>query len=168
MATMKVDEVMTHDAVSCRSSESLAQAAQLMWDNDCGCVPVVDDEERVIGMVTDRDVCMAALHSGKPLHETPIGDVMAKRPATVRPDDGIDDAQDVMCEKRVRRLPVTDVAGRLVGVLSLHDLARSAVTDRRWFSGVKMRDVAKTFAEVSRPWEKVAPPKPRPNIGYAE
>lgn len=168
MATMKVDDVMTHDAVSCRSGDSLAQAAQLMWDHDCGCVPIVDDEERVIGMLTDRDVCMAALHAARPLHELAIADAMAKQPVTVRPDDGIDQAQDVMCKKRVRRLPVTDGAGHLVGVLSLHDLARSAVTERRWFAGVKMRDVARTFAEVSRPREHPAPPPARPNVGYAE
>jgi CBS-domain-containing membrane protein len=159
---------MTHEAVSCRSDASLAQAAQAMWDNDCGCIPVVDEDERVIGMLTDRDVCMAALHASRPLHELHVGDAMAKQPFTVRPDDGINEAQDVMCKKRVRRLPVTDVAGRLVGVLSLHDLARSAVTDRRWFAGVKMRDVARTFAEVSRPREHPAPPPARPNIGYAE
>lgn len=165
---MKVDRVMTHDAVYCRPDESLARAAQLMWDRDCGCVPVVDHEERVIGIVTDRDVCMAALHKGRPLHELIVGDAMAREPVTVGPEEDTREALAVMRRVRVRRLPVVDVTGRLVGVLSLHDLVRSATTDRRWFSGVKMRDVARTFAEVSRPWEKPALPPSRTELGYAE
>jgi CBS domain-containing protein len=164
---MKVDEVMTSDAVSCRAGDTLARAAELMWDRDCGCVPVVDHEDRVIGIVTDRDVCMAALHRGRALHEVLVSDAMASVPVTVGPEETIVVAQDVMRRVRVRRLPVTDVTGKLVGVLSLHDLARSAATDRRWFSGVTMREVARTFAEVSRPSERVVPPTPT-QLGYAE
>ena len=150
---MRVDKVMTADAVSCRSSDTLAHAAQLMWDHDCGCVPIVDEELRVVGMVTDRDVCMASLHSGQSLHDVQVHEAMAHDPVTCRPDDDVSDAQEAMRRARVRRLPVTDTAGRLVGVLSLHDLAVAAAHERRWFSGVTMREVAKTFAEVSRPWK---------------
>jgi len=165
---MKVDQVMTSDAVYCRAGESLARAAQLMWDRDCGCVPVVDHEKRVIGMVTDRDVCMAALHRGRPLHELVVSDAMATVPVTVGPEETVVVAQDVMRRARVRRLPVTDVTGKLVGVLSLHDLARAATTERRWFSGVSMRAVARTFAEVSRPWDKPPSSTSRGELGYAE
>jgi hypothetical protein len=69
---------------------------------------------------------------------------------------------------RVWRLPGVADAGRLVGLLSLHDLARTATRERRWFSGVKLREVARTFAEVSRPWSKPETPAPRPNVAYAQ
>jgi CBS domain-containing protein len=165
---MKVDEVMTPEAVFCRSTDTLAHAAQLMWDHDCGCVPVVDDERRVVGMITDRDACMAALHSGRPLRDLPVSQAMAREPVTVRPRDRIEEAQDLMRRARVRRLPVTDGEGRLVGILSLHDLARAATRERRWLFGVKLREVAKTFAEVSRPWDRPALPEARPGVAYAE
>lgn len=151
---MRVNDVMTAQAVTCRTSDTLAQAAQLMWDHDCGCIPIVDDDQHVVGMVTDRDVCMAGLHAGQPLREIQVHEAMAHDPVTCRPDDDVSEAQEVMGKARVRRLPVTDAAGRLVGVLSLHDLALAAAQERRWFSGVTMRDVARTFAEVSRPWTK--------------
>ena len=64
---MKVEQVMNRNVKTCRSSDSLDRAAQLMWENDCGCVPIVDDEGRGVGMVTDRDVCMAAYTQGGPL-----------------------------------------------------------------------------------------------------
>lgn len=164
---MKVDEVMTHDAVFCRSSDNLARAAQLMWDHDCGCVPIVDDEARVVGIVTDRDISMAALHSGRHLDELPVAHTMAKAPVTVRPEERISEALHVMSRARVRRLPVIDDAGRLAGLLSLHDLLRSATNDRRWFTGVTMREVARTLAEVSRPWPRPAPPEPKGSVSYA-
>lgn len=164
---MKIDEVMTHDAVFCRSGDSLAHAAQLMWDYDCGCVPVVDDETRVIGLVTDRDISMAALHANRRLADLPVTETMAKAPVTVHPQERISEALHLMSRARVRRLPVIDDAGRLAGVLSLHDLLRFAATEHRWFSGVTMREVARTLAEVSRPWPKPAPPDTKRDVGYA-
>lgn len=165
---MLVDEVMTHEPVRCRAHDSLARAAQLMWDHDCGCVPVVDDSEHLVGIVTDRDAAMAALHSGRPLHELVVAQAMARDPVTVHPEQQVNEAQASMRRGRVRRLPVIDGTGRLVGLLSLHDLAQTASRERRWFSGVKLSEVARTFAEVSRPWPKPAPPSPKPNVAYAE
>lgn len=163
---MKVAEVMTREPAFCRSSESLARAAQLMWERDCGCIPVVDDEARVIGIVTDRDIAMAAFHTGRSLADLPVAQTMAKAPVSVTPREPISEALHLMERARVRRLPVIDGAGRLVGVLSLQDLARSALEEHRWFSGVTMREVAKTFAEVSRPRRRPAPP-PKNEVGYA-
>jgi CBS domain-containing protein len=163
---MKVDEVMTRDPAYCRRDDTLARASQLMWERDCGCIPVVDDEARVVGIVTDRDVTMAAFHGGGRLDDLPVSRAMAKAPVTIGPKERISEALHVMGRGRVRRLPVIDASGRLVGVLSLHDLARSASEEHRWFSGVTMREVAKTFAEVSRP-RSHKPPMPRNNAGYA-
>ncbi|MCL2723678.1 MAG: CBS domain-containing protein [Polyangiaceae bacterium] len=157
---MKVEDVMTRTVKPCHPDESLARAAQLMWDNDCGCVPVVDDEKRVVGIVTDRDVCMAALLNGRPLHELLVAQAMAHKPVRVGPHDDLREAQQIMRHARVRRLPVVDVKGHLVGILSLHDLAMSAKKDRRLFAGSRMRDLAETLTQISKPWKK-SPEAPR-------
>lgn len=160
---------MTHDPETCTVEDDLATAANVMWELDCGCVPVIAEGRRLVGMVTDRDACMAALLSGRPLHELRVVEVMSKELVTCRPGDDLSVAQALMRTKRVRRLPVTDREGRIVGILSLNDLARAARrARRRLFPEVKLRDVALTFAEVSRPTAKPAPPPLAPNIAYAE
>lgn len=160
---------MTHDPQTCGPEDDLATAANVMWDLDCGCVPVVGEGRRIIGMVTDRDACMAALLNGRPLHELRVGAVMSKDIATCKPTDELHVAQAVMRMKRVRRLPVVDAESRVVGILSLHDIARAAARDkRRIFPKVKLRELALTFAEISRPAAKPAPPALAPNVAYAE
>lgn len=165
---MRVFELMTRDVAYCRPEESLARAANLMWNDDCGCVPVVDGERHVVGIVTDRDVCMAALHTGSPLHELLVTQAMARHPVCVKPEDDIVLAQDVMRQARVRRLPVTDARDRLIGLLSLHDLARHAARERRLFTGLRLRDVGLTFARISRPWSKPDMPTTDGDVAYAE
>jgi CBS-domain-containing membrane protein len=64
---MNIEQLMTRDVESCHPDDSLDRAAQLMWDNDCGCVPVVDEKQRVHGIITDRDICMSAYTSGQSL-----------------------------------------------------------------------------------------------------
>lgn len=92
----------------------------------------------------------ATFHSGRRLEELPLAQPMAKAPVTIRSRGRISEALHLMERAPVRRLRVTDGVGRLLGVLSLHDLARSALEEDRWFSGVTLREVAKTFAEISR------------------
>lgn len=154
---MKVSELMTRDVRVCRADESLAHAAELMWEHDCGIVPVVDDARRVEGVVTDRDICMAALHNGRPLHELLVTQAMARKPVFLTEDDDVTEAHELMRRARVRRLPVIDVQERLVGILSIQDLARAATGERRIFAGRSLRRLAATFAQVSRPWNKPAP-----------
>ena len=97
-----------------------------MWEHDCGVVPVVDAEERVLAMLTDRDVCMAAFTQGKPLAELPVSIAASKRVFWVHPHDSVETAERLMRKQQIRRLPVVDERGRLVGLLSLNDLARHA------------------------------------------
>jgi CBS domain-containing protein len=125
---MRVEQLMTQPAITCRSSESLARAAQLMWENDCGSVPVVNEEGQLVGMITDRDICMAAYTQGSPLHGLQVASTMAKQVFSCRTSDTLADAEAYMQKGQVRRLPVVDSAGRPVGLLSLADLAREAKT----------------------------------------
>lgn len=136
---MKVRELMTTDVRACSQYDTLNKAAQIMWENDCGAVPVVDEDLRVIGMVTDRDICMAAYTQGVLLTDSRAERAMARGAYTCAPGDEVAAAEKLMRERQVRRLPVTDGDGRLVGIISLNDIARRA--DRERASKSKRRQV---------------------------
>lgn len=127
---MKVQQVMSSPVKSCRVSDTLDCAAAILWDHDCGCVPVIDDSGKAVGMVTDRDICMAAYTQGKALRDIRVASAMSRQVWTCHPDDPIATAEHVFQARQVRRLPVIDGGGRVVGVLSLNDLARQAATER--------------------------------------
>lgn len=120
---MKVRELMNSPAYQCHPHDSLAKAAQLMWDHDCGMLPVVDANGRVGAAITDRDICMGALTRGRALGELRVADSMSKDIVMCRPDDDITLAAQRMAEQRVHRLPVVDEQGKPCGVISLNDLA---------------------------------------------
>lgn len=126
---MKTKNLMSSPAVTVHPHDRLAHAAALMWQNDCGALPVVDKDGRVGAMVTDRDVCMAAWSTGKPLHELRVQDAMSKALVSVLADDEIGVAVDRMTLHQLRRLPVLDEHERVVGVLSLNDLGRRGEKD---------------------------------------
>jgi CBS domain-containing protein len=149
---MKVKELSELDPATCRPQESLERAAQIMWDRDCGCVPVVDDEHRPIGMITDRDVTMAAYTRGQALCDVPIDAVMAREVRCCRAMDPVDVAHQRMREHQVRRLPVVDELGVLVGVVSLADLVRASELDGAAAARRNVADeVLATYQAVSRP-----------------
>jgi CBS domain-containing protein len=143
---MKVKDVMTTKVRTCFMSDNLARAAQLMWEHDCGCVPVLNEQARVVGVVTDRDICMAAFFQGAPMSEIKVSNVMSRQLFVCNSDDDLSAAESTMGEKKVRRLPVLDRQARLVGLLSLSDIARSA--DHEYVQGAVTRTV--TDAQVAR------------------
>ena len=114
---MKVKDVMTPKVSTCFMSDNLAAAVQLMWENDCGCVPVLNEHAQVVGMVTDRDVCMAVFLQGASISEIKVSTVMSKQLFVCTSDDDLSAAEKIMIEKKVRRLPVLDMQARLVGLL---------------------------------------------------
>src|SRR5690606_5244328 len=120
---MKIQDLMTTEVRTCAPGSSLRDAAAIMWEADCGCVPVVDDERRVVGWVTDRDVAMAAYFQNRALCEIPVSSVMSAEPATCLATDTPETAELLMQERRIRRLPVVDDRGALVGIVSLADIA---------------------------------------------
>jgi CBS domain-containing protein len=149
---MKVEELMRSDVKSCRTSDTIERAAQIMWDHDCGCVPVLDDAGRLGGIITDRDVCMGAYTQGRPLREVPVSTAMSKQVWYCRPDDPLSVAEGMMQEKRIRRLPVVDAAGRLVGIISINDIARKAARERmQKRKAVSDAEVGETLAAICEP-----------------
>lgn len=150
---MKIKDVMTSDVATCRPEDSTSQAARLMWEHDCGIVPVVDAQGRPIGMITDRDVCMAGYTTGRTLRDIQVGDVMSRSIQSCGQEDSVRAAEVAMQRRHVRRLPVVDPAGKLVGLLSLSDLARHARrSSTRPDDGLELEKVAETLASVCEPW----------------
>ena len=148
---MLVENLMTRQSQSCQPGDSLAHAAQLMWEHDCGCVPVCsgDGVQRVVGVITDRDICMDALFQGKALKDLRVGEAMSKSLTTCRPSDSLAQAERVMREARVRRLPVVNADGALLGMVSLADLAREAVREHALpRKEVTETDVGNTLAAI--------------------
>jgi CBS domain-containing protein len=126
---MLVEQVMTPVVSICRPDDSLRRVAQLMWDRDCGSIPVCsgDGHPRVLGVITDRDICMAALFQGKPLSDMTVEEAISGQELKVCcAADQIGDAAQLMREAKIRRLPVVDASGALLGMISIADLAREA------------------------------------------
>jgi CBS domain-containing protein len=149
---MRVREVMTTSPRSCTPGSSANEAAQIMWEQDCGSVPVLDGDGRPIGIVTDRDICMAAYFRGTSLSAIPIGEVMSHDVCTCGPDADVNEAEERMREWRVRRLPVVNTRGVLVGMLSLGDLAQGVSRNGGLRQGQSDgRALLETVASVSEP-----------------
>jgi CBS domain-containing protein len=156
---MYVEKIMSHQLTTCSPADTLEQAASLMWDGDYGCLPVTSEgNRRIVGILTDRDICMAALFKGKPLREVLVADVMAKTVLTCRATDDIESVQRQMQDEQVRRVPVVDAEGAVIGIVSMADLvcesARSQFMQRR---EIPASEVMVTLAKISTPTAEVAP-----------
>ena len=154
---MNVGQLMTRQIRTCRPEDSLNDAARIMWEEDCGCVPVVQDDERehprLVGIVTDRDVCMAAYTQGKPLASIPVASVMERDLATCVAADPITVALNVLRTRRLHRLPVVEHDAELVGMLSLADIARESKhpAHRSAREAVTAESVGDTVAVICEP-----------------
>jgi len=125
-AQIRVGAVMTDDVHVCAPEDALYRPAQIMWEGDCGSVPVVDASGRICGIITDRDICMAAYTKGMPLNSIRVADVMSRHVHRCAPDDTLERAIGMMAEAEVRRLLVVSEDGKLRGIVSLADVARGA------------------------------------------
>ncbi len=145
---MNVKEVMSRETKTIRMVDRLDTAARILWENDCGIVPVVDGNQALVGVVTDRDLCMAAYTQGRPLGEIPVTAVMARNAATCKPDDPVATAMQTLQQRQVHRLPVVDARNVVVGMLSISDLVRVAHTRP---AGLDGGSVLKTIASITAP-----------------
>jgi CBS domain-containing protein len=142
-----VKDLMTAPARTVRSDDTLYLAAEAMWEGDCGGVPVVDGNGKLSGFVTDRDITMCAAIQGRTLHELPVTAAMSFDAASVTADESVGHAHGLLRERQVRRLPVVDEAGAVLGVLSLADLVRDAAAHPTARS--RTQDLRATVAAVS-------------------
>ena len=156
---MKVRQLMTKAASCCLPDDTANAAARIMWERDCGFVPVVESREsqRVVGVVTDRDICIAAYTKNRPLDQIRLRELMSADVRTCRASDEVSEAEQQMRTAQVHRLPVVDDAGQLLGVLSLADVAQEAAREasaKR--QEVTSREVGETIVAISRPRELAA------------
>jgi CBS domain-containing protein len=149
---MNVNDLMARDVARVRPTDPLDQAAARMRARDCGCLPVIDEQSRVVAVLTDRDVCLAALREARPLSQIPVQAAMSAELHACRADDTIAEAERLMGLHQVRRLPVVDARGRLAGLLSLDDVAREACREEDLIAPpVSEEAVGRTLGQISRP-----------------
>jgi CBS domain-containing protein len=145
---MNVESIMTKHVQVCRSNQTAQSALRLMRDHDCGCIPIVDHDV-VVGIVTDRDIALAAAEADKSPSHLRLSQIMTNKVFVVGPDTPIIEAEALMREQQIRRLPVVDQNSRPVGILSLNDIARAGAA-QHWRSddGLTAKHVASTLAAV--------------------
>lgn len=124
MTSTKVRDVMTHRPTSIASDAMVVEAARRMLSDDVGSLPVVN-EDKLVGMVTDRDLVLHVMAKDLDPNKVPVSDVCSENPVTIGPDENLDEALQRMANDQIRRLPVVD-DGRLVGILAQADVARTA------------------------------------------
>ena len=140
---MKLRDVMTSDPICCLPTDSAMEAARIMKSRDVGAVPIVADRDsgRLIGIVTDRDLCKAIVAEGDSPQFTLVEKVMTRNPFTCGPEESIESCEKLMQKRQVRRIPVVDKDGRCIGIVAQADLALHA----------PVAGVAKTLVAVSKP-----------------
>jgi CBS domain-containing protein len=154
---MLASQVMSRNVVTCRPRDSLQDAAAKMWDQDVGCLPVVDLEGHVIGIVTDRDVCMAAYTQGRSPDRIPVDVAMAERVHCCLATDAIETVEELMKTHRVRRIPVIDEQGHAVGIVSINDIVRESARElKKKARDVPTEDVVTTLASICQPRQGAA------------
>jgi CBS domain-containing protein len=155
---MKVAELMTKDVASCRTSEPASAACKIMWDCDCGLVPVLaDNSDDVVGVVTDRDICMACWSRGLAPQNLYVADAMSKTLRSCSPNDSVAEVEATMRTNQIRRLPVIE-KGRLVGILSLADIAREAGRGARRDRDLAPDEITSTLSGIVQPTSQTARP----------
>jgi CBS domain-containing protein len=126
-------DVMTREPVYCVPADPVAHAADLMRSHDVGSLPVIEsgDSRKLVGIVTDRDLVVKVVAATRPVHDATVRDAMTADPVSCRADDDLDRAVSIMAERRVRRMPVVDADGRLVGIIAQADIASPVQQDAR-------------------------------------
>jgi CBS domain-containing protein len=151
---MKIEQLMTKVTRTCRSDQSLSEVAHTMWVHDCGCLPVTaeDGSERLLGIITDRDICMVICSGKEPPGGFCAADAMTELVRACNPGDPVSEAIAIMGEARVRRLPVVDDSDRVIGLLSLADLALEAARQATMEKPViSMSEVGALLAAICQP-----------------
>jgi CBS domain-containing protein len=140
---MHVKDIMTETPMCCTRETSLQDVAQLMCDNDCGSIPVVENTEtaKPVGIVTDRDIACKAVATGKNPAKMKVSEIMSSPCITVAPDDTLEHCCKTLEENRVRRVLVIDDEGSCCGIVAQADIARMAPA----------HETAEVLREVSQP-----------------
>ena len=146
---MKVRDVMTHPAISCGPENNLSEVVKIMWDADCGAVPVVDQDRNLIGVITDRDIAITAGTQNRLPSDIRVAEAMSDTVYSCTPDQDILGALKTMRSEKVRRLPVVNNNGQLEGLLSVNDIAlRADNSEGAQTSGLSYEDLVSTLRAI--------------------
>jgi CBS domain-containing protein len=145
---MRAQDLMTLSPACVTPGDEVRKVAQLMADNDCGCVPVVDagDNRRVVGVITDRDITVRGIARGRG-PDTKVSELMTRNAECCLPDDDVEAVGRLMADKQVRRVVVVDDDGYCVGIVAQADLARATKANGE----VSDRDLAHVIERISEP-----------------
>jgi len=143
---MQIFSLAQRTVVSCTDRDTLEHVAQLMWKHELGWLPVLGDDGKVVGTITDRDVCVAAFLQAAPLRSITVSSIMAKEVVTCRMTTEVHDVIEDMIERRIRRVPVVDDNGHLIAVIALYDIARGAMA-----GALPTVDLAAIFVAINTP-----------------
>lgn len=133
MPARTVRDLMTPDPICCPPQTSLDAVARLMLENDCGAIPIIENEQsrRLVGIITDRDIVCRVVAQEIPPCSTMVHQVMTRDVATLRPEAKIEDCVRLMARHQVRRIPIVDASGAIVGIVAQADLARAGADEHR-------------------------------------
>jgi CBS domain-containing protein len=145
---MKVKEVMTPDAKAIWITGSLADAAKEMWENDCGVLPIIKDGRKVVGMITDRDICMATAMRDRNPSSISVEEVMTATVYAAEAEEDVEQALQTMREHKIRRLPVLNLEGELQGIVSMNDIVLKAKERNGKKTQIAYADVVKTYQAI--------------------
>jgi CBS domain-containing protein len=146
---MRVYSVMKREPRVCLPETDLATAGRIMAQVDCGFLPVIDAEHKVVGLVTDRDICLAVALRDELPSAIRVKDVISGEVYSCTADEEITEALNTMREFGVRRLPVLDMIGRIEGILSLDDIVLEArALGSEQFTGPFYSDIARTLKAI--------------------
>jgi CBS domain-containing protein len=151
---MKVKELMTKQVAIINATDAASTALKVMWDCDCGALPVVDEQSRVVAVITDRDIAMTALFRDTPPSALTVSDAMSHEIHYCSPDDDVLTAEQLMRSQQIRRLPVLSGDQHLAGILSLVDVVRSAAGRGRPRAGSE--EIAAVLADICTPRGRTA------------
>lgn len=147
---MLVEDCMTTDTVTCYQDEALSSIAHKMFCGDFGAVPVLDDFDRPVAMITDRDICMTVMFKNKQPDNLYARDVTSQAIISCSPKWEVKQALKLMRKEKIRRLPVVDDDAKIVGILSLSDIASGAAFGRKK-GELKQMDFIDTFKSIAEP-----------------
>ncbi len=149
---MKVKEIMVGKPASCTADTNLCAAVEILWNRNCGILPIVNAQQKVVGVVTDRDMCTALGTRNRLPAEITVGEVTTSKLFTCKPNEDIRAALATMAHAQVRRLPVIDGDGKLEGILSMDDVvlhSEPKITERA--PELSYDDVVDTLKKLYRP-----------------
>ena len=145
---MTVKEVMTKPVATCRLDTNLAEATALMWENNCGILPVLNETGELAGVVTDRDLCIALGTRNVRSAELCVRDVVNSQIQVCKASDDIHSALWSMSEGKIRRLPVVNDDAMLEGIVSMDDVVLNAQNDARAGSAISFGDIVTTLQAI--------------------